>query len=63
MISTLDQNIQELGNGKIILLDSGTTIFKLDSFKENPIVKPQDLEPILKKMIMDFEEMNFIEWV
>jgi len=43
MTSTLDQNIQDLGDGKIILLDSGDTIFKMSSFKENPIVKPQEL--------------------
>lgn len=49
MISTLDQNIQKLGDGKIILLDSGDTIFKIDSFRDNPIVKPQDLGLVWKE--------------
>lgn len=43
MISALDRTIQELGNGTVVLLDSGETVFKLDSFESNPIVKPQDL--------------------
>jgi len=49
MISALDQNIQKLGDSKIILLDSGDTIFKMDSFRENPIVKPQDLGLVWKE--------------
>ena len=49
MISTLDQNIQKLGDGKIILLDSRDTIFKMDSFRDNPIVKPRDLGLIWKE--------------
>jgi len=49
MISALDQNIQKLGDGKIILLDSGDTIFKMDSFRDNPIVKPQDLGLVWKE--------------
>ena len=43
MMTTLDRNIQELSDGTVILFDSGETIFKLDSFENNPIVKPQDL--------------------
>ena len=39
----LDRNIQKLGDGEIVLLNSGETIFKLDSFENNPIVKPQDI--------------------
>jgi len=43
MISVLDQTVQKLGDGEIVLLKSGEAIFKMDSFKNNPIVKPQDL--------------------
>jgi len=43
MISLFNQIIQKLGDGEIILLDSGDTIFKMDSFRDNPVVKPQDL--------------------
>jgi len=39
----LDGSVQELGDGTVVLLDSKETIFKLDSFENNPIVKPQDL--------------------
>jgi len=49
MISVLDQSIQKLGDGKIILLDSGGIIFKMDSFIDNPIVKPQDLGLVWKE--------------
>ena len=42
-MSALDRTVQELGNGAVVLLDSGDTVFKLDSFESNPIVKPQDL--------------------
>jgi predicted GH43/DUF377 family glycosyl hydrolase len=43
MMSALDRSVQKLGDGETILLDSGKTIFKLDSFQNNPIVKPQDI--------------------
>ncbi len=43
MRSILDRSVQELGDGTVVLLDSGETVFKLDSFENNPIVKPQDL--------------------
>jgi len=43
MTSELDNTIPKLGNGKIIHLDSGEDIFKLDSSENNPIVSPQDL--------------------
>jgi len=49
MISSFNQTIQKLGDGEIILLDSGETIFKMDSFMDNPIVKPQDLGLIWKE--------------
>jgi len=39
----LDSTIRKLGNGNIVKLSSGERIFKLSSFTENPIVKPQDL--------------------
>lgn len=43
MGTPLDGSVQELGDGTVVLLDSKETIFKLDSFENNPIVKPQDL--------------------
>jgi len=42
-MNTLDASIQKLGNGSVITLDSGETVFKLHSYENNPIVKPQDL--------------------
>ena len=49
MISSFNQNIQKLGDGEIILLNSGDTIFKMDSFRGNPVVKPQDLGLVWKE--------------
>ncbi len=49
MMSAFEQSIKKLGDGKIILLDSGDTIFKMDSFRGNPIVKPQDLGLVWKE--------------
>ena len=43
MTSALDRTVQKLGDGTVVLLDSGENAFKLDSFEYNPIVKPQDL--------------------
>ncbi len=40
---TLDNVITELGEGTVVSLDSGEVAFKLASFKNNPIVKPEDL--------------------
>jgi len=34
---------ENLGNGKVIEIESGETIFRLDSHEENPVVKPQDI--------------------
>jgi predicted GH43/DUF377 family glycosyl hydrolase len=42
-MSALDGGVQKLGDGETVLLDSGETIFKLDSCETNPIVKPQDI--------------------
>ncbi len=39
----LDNSITKLGEGTIVSLDSGEVAFKLASFENNPIVKPQDL--------------------
>ena len=39
----MDGSVQEIGDGTVVLLESGETVFKLDSFENNPIVKPQDL--------------------
>ena len=43
MNSSLDHTLNKLGTGEVIQIESGETIFKLDSFENNPIVKPQDL--------------------
>ena len=42
-MSALDKTILKLGEGSVVKLDSEEVIFKLDSFENNPIVKPQDL--------------------
>lgn len=34
---------ENIGEGKVLELESGEAIFKLDSYKGNPIVRPQDL--------------------
>jgi len=39
----LDSFVQELGDGTVVLLKSGKTVFKLSSFENNPVLKPQDL--------------------
>ena len=39
----IDITVQKLGDGQISKLKSGKPIFKLSSYKGNPIVKPQDL--------------------
>ena len=41
--SSLDHTLNKLGTGEVIQIESGESIFKLDSFENNPIVKPQDL--------------------
>lgn len=43
MTSQLYSLIEKLGDGKVVKLDSGEVIFIIDSFEENPVVKPQDL--------------------
>jgi len=43
MTSVLDRTIETLGEGTIVQLNSGESIFKLDSYPGNPIVTPQDL--------------------
>ena len=40
---TLDKTIQKLGDGSIVTLNTGETVFKLDSYENNPVIKPQDL--------------------
>jgi len=49
MNSAIDDTVQKLGEGKIVTLESGDTIFKMDSFEDNPVVKPQDLGLIWKE--------------
>jgi len=39
----LNSFITKLGEGTVVSLDSGEVAFKLSSFENNPIVKPQDL--------------------
>jgi len=34
---------EEIGSGSVRKLPSGATIFQLDSYKKNPVVKPQDI--------------------
>ena len=43
MSSSLNSTIKELGDGKVIQMASGDYIFKLDSYPENPIIRPQDI--------------------
>ena len=43
MRTALDRNVQEIGDGTVVLLNSGETVFKLDSYEKNPVVKPQDI--------------------
>jgi len=42
-MSALDRTADKLGDGTAVLLDSGETVFKLDSLGNNPIVEPKDL--------------------
>lgn len=39
----LDRTAKKLGDGKVLGIGSGETIFKLDSYENNPIVKPDEL--------------------
>jgi len=43
MTSILDRSVQKVGDGEVMSLDSVERIFKLDSFEDNPVVKPQEL--------------------
>jgi len=43
MKSSLDHTVKELGDGKIIQIEPGEAIFKLDSYERNPVVRPQDI--------------------
>ncbi len=43
MKSSLDRTVKGLGDGKVIQIEPGETIFKLSSYEKNPIVKPQDI--------------------
>ncbi len=42
MKSVLDRTVEKLGVGELLTLNSGESIFKLSSFKDNPIVTPQN---------------------
>ena len=39
----LNSTVQRLGDGQVVRLDSGRRIFKLSSYRGNPVVKPQEL--------------------
>lgn len=39
----LENSITQLGEGTVVTLDSGEVVFKLASFENNPIIKPQDI--------------------
>ena len=43
MTSVLDRNIETLGEGTVVRLSSGDSLFRLDSCPDNPVVKPQDI--------------------
>jgi len=43
MMTSLDCTMEKLGDGRVIQIESGETIFKLDSYEENPVVRPQDI--------------------
>lgn len=43
MTLALDHNIKKLGEGSVIKLSSGKSLFMLDSYPGNPIIKPQDI--------------------
>lgn len=42
-MSVLDRTVRRLGDGGTVILESGETVFKLDSYRGNPVVKPQDI--------------------
>lgn len=39
----LNELVRKLGDGELIEIDSKKALFKLDSYHENPIIKPEDL--------------------
>lgn len=43
MNSSFHYSVEMLGDGKVIQIASGETVFKLDSYEKNPVVKPQDI--------------------
>ena len=43
MMTSLDCTMEKLGDGRVIQIESGETIFKLDSYEKNPVVRPQDI--------------------
>jgi len=43
MEAFLDRTVEKLGEGKVIQIESGETIFKLVSYEKNPVVRPQDI--------------------
>ena len=40
---SFDHLVKELGNGEVIRTDSEEKIFKMDTYKGNPVIKPQDI--------------------
>ena len=43
MRDDVTNSFEKSGDGKVIEIESGQTIFKLDSHESNPIVRPQDI--------------------
>ncbi len=43
MISALDRTVQQIGEGRLISLPSGETLFRLASHEGNPVVTPQEI--------------------
>ena len=48
-MSLLDKTVQELGEGSFGKLESGYTIFKMSSYENNPVIKPQDIGLVWEK--------------
>jgi len=43
MNPSLDRAVEKLGSGETIQINSGETIFKLNSYEQNPVLKPQEI--------------------
>lgn len=68
LYATLDGSsiwkIVKVAFGILKMCDGKRTFDEIvEDVAKRAIVRPKDLKPVLEKMISDFEEMNFIEWV